>query len=73
MDFGEDWSREHIDIMIERGPHQSANGEKSVRQLRQETEYKVKHKYARIVKWGDIKNDIPNKLKISPVAMIVHK
>ena len=34
---------------------------KAVRQLCQETEDKVKHQYARAVKWGDIKNDIPPK------------
>ena len=34
---------------------------------------KVNHKYAIIVKWGDIKNEIPKKLKISPVAIIPHK
>ena len=31
------------------------------------------HKYARVLKWGDIKDSIPTKLKISPVAMIPHK
>ena len=44
-----------------------------MRQLRQETEDKIKHNYARVVKWGDIKNDLPPKLKISPVAMIPQK
>ena len=67
MDCGKDWSGEHIELIIERGPHSSANWKKAVRQLRQETEDKVKHKYAIIVKYGDIKNDIPKKLKISPV------
>ena len=62
-----------MDLMLERGPHRSANGKKAVRQLLQETEDKVKHQYARVVKWGDIKNDIPPKLKISHVAMIPHK
>ena len=44
-----------------------------MRQLRQETEDKIKHNYARVVQWGDIKNNLPAKLKISPVAMIPHK
>ena len=59
--------------MLERVPRQSANRKKAVSQLHQETEDKVKHQYACVVKWGDIKNDIPPKLKISPVAMIPHK
>ena len=33
----------------------------------------MKHKYAMIIKGGDTKNDIPKKLKISPVEMIPHK
>ena len=73
VEFGKEWSHEHIELMLERGPHQLANGKKAMRQLRQETEDKVKHKHAIIVKWGDIKNYIPKKLKISLVAIIVHK
>ena len=49
VDCGKDCSRENMEIMLEIGPHRSANGEKSVHQLCQETEDKVKHKYAIIV------------------------
>ena len=73
LDCGKDWSRKNIELMLEREPHWSANGKNAVCQLRQETEDKVKHKYARIVKWGDIKNELPKKLNILPVAMIPHK
>ena len=59
--------------MINRGAHRSALGKQSVRQLRQETNDKIVHKYARVLKWGDIKDNIPTKLKTSPVAMIPHK
>ena len=45
----------------------------AITQLREETAEKIKHGYARIVKWADIKHNIPKKLKISPVAMIPHK
>ena len=62
-----------MELVLERGPHRSANGKKAVRQLHHETEDKVKHQYARVGKWGDTKNDIPPKLKTSPVAMIPHK
>ena len=41
--------------------------------LRQDTADKITHKYVRVVRWGDIKYEIPPKLKISPVAMIPHK
>ena len=73
LDCGKYWSCENIEVMPKRGPHRSANRKKAVRQLRQETEDKAKHKYAIIVKWGYKKNDIPKKLKMSPVAMIPHK
>ena len=73
VDCGADWTAEHIELMLERGPHRSATGKAAVRQLRKETEDKIKHNYARVVKWGDIKKNPPKKLKFSPVAMIPHK
>ena len=59
--------------MINRGAHRSALGKQSVRQLRQETNDKIVHKYSRVLKWVDIKDNIPTKLKNLPVAMIPHK
>jgi hypothetical protein len=70
---GPDWSEEKILKLLRRGPHRSAKLKAAVRQLRQETQEKIKHGYARVVKWGDICRNIPKKLKISPVAMIPHK
>ena len=58
---------------MERGPHQSAEGKAATIQLWEETADKVKQGYARVVKWKEIKNNMPKKLKISPVAMIPHK
>jgi hypothetical protein len=72
-DCGPDWSLEKIVTLMKRGPHRSSKKKDAVRQLRKETEEKITNKYARIVRWGDIKHDIPKKLKISPVAMIPHK
>ena len=34
---------------------------------------KIKDRYARVVKWVTIKDNIPKKLKLLPVAMIPHK
>ena len=73
MDCGDNWSHEHIVRMLCRGPHRSALSKKATQQLRQETLEKVQHKYARIVRWKDIKDILPPSLKISPVAMIPHK
>ena len=73
LDCGDDWTQEHIELMLQRGTHRSAFAKKAVRQLCQETADKITHKYTRMVKWGEIKTKIPKKLKISPVAMIPHK
>ena len=59
--------------MLQRGPHRLALTKKSRRQLCQETADKIMHKYARVVKWGDIKDNIPPKLKMSPVEIIPYK
>ena len=60
VDCGKDWTAEHIELMLERGLRCSATGKKAVRQLRQETEDKIKHNYSRVEKWGDIKNNLPS-------------
>jgi hypothetical protein len=73
VDCGPDWTLEHILIALKRGPHVSAKAKQATNQLHIETADKIKHGYARIVKWGDIKNKVPKKLKISPIAMIPHK
>jgi hypothetical protein len=72
-DCGPDWSKEKILLLLEKGPHNSAMKKDAIRQLWKETEEKVKCGHARIVHWRDIQNKIPKKLKISPVAMILHK
>ena len=73
VDCGENWSLDHILKMLKRGPHQSAYAPGAIEQLRQETQDKIKQGYARIVKWKDIKDNLPPTLKISPMAMIPHK
>ena len=45
----------------------------AVRQLRQETTEIIAQGYAQVVRWRDIKNNTPKKLKLSPAAMIPHK
>ena len=43
VDCGKNWTRKHMELVLERGPHRSANGKKDVRQLHPEIEDKVKH------------------------------
>ena len=73
VDCGPDWSCEQIMLLLRRGPHKSANSKEAINQLREETINKVNHGVAKIVKWVNIKNKIPPRLKILPVAMILHK
>ncbi len=73
VDCGEDWTLEHIELMLRRGPHKSSKAPDAIQVLREETADKIKHGYARTVRWGDIKKNWPKRLKISPIAMIPHK
>ena len=73
VDCGPDWTREKIELLLQRAPHRSALSPNTLSQLREETVAKCEQGYARVVRWGDIKHKPPRKLKISPVAMIPHK
>ena len=73
VDCGPDWSSDQIKALLIRGPHKSALSKKAISFLRNETADKVSEKYAKIVTWGEIKDNIPQRLKISPVAMVPHK
>jgi hypothetical protein len=73
VNCGPDWSLKQILLLLKRGPHISALKHDAKIQLINETKEKVAHGYARVVRWKDIKNNIPPKLKISPIAMIPHK
>ena len=70
---GPNWKQEHIEAAILKGPHSSATDPQALIALHEETAEKVKNGYATVVRYGDIKDKIPPKLKISPVAMIPHK
>jgi hypothetical protein len=72
-DCGPDWTTEHIIQAIRRGAHPTAKKPEARRYLISQTMTKVNENFAKIVKWRDIKNNIPPKLKISPIAMIPHK
>jgi hypothetical protein len=73
VDCGENWTTDHIVAALQRGPHISAHSKEAKRCLLFETEQKVKEGFAKTIRWGDIKENIPPNLKISPIAMIPHK
>ena len=54
VDCGNNWTEDHIVLMLQQGPHQSALCKKVVAQLRQETQEKIEQGYAQVIQWGDI-------------------
>ena len=72
VDCGPDWTPEHIEAAICRGVHPSADSKEALEALHAETDKKVKNRYSKVLRYGDIKG-LYKKLKISPVAMIPHK
>ena len=72
-DCGKAWDKAQIVAAIKRGPHTAANSPEAATFLHAEVADKVKSGYAKVVRWGDIKNKIPPNLKISPVALVPHK
>jgi hypothetical protein len=72
-DCGPQWSKTHIMAAITRGSHPTAKKTEARCYLINQMLDKVKENFAKITRWGDIKDDIPPNLKISPIAMIPHK
>ena len=73
VDTGPDWTKEQIEAALERGPHKSAFLPGAAEFLIQETKEKAANSYAKVVRYGDIKNNLPKNFKISPISMIPHK
>ena len=70
---GKPWSVAQMAAAIARGPHASALIPAASKQLDDEVNEKVRAGQARLVRWNDIKDNPPQQLKISPVAMVPHK
>jgi len=70
---GEPWSKEHLEVAIQRGPHILAKSLEVVACLRQAAFKKVEQGEAEIIRWDDIKDALHKNLKISPLAAVPHK
>jgi len=73
VDCGLSWTAEHLEAAVLRGPHISAKSAEAARCLREEAMEKVAQGEAEIIKWDDIKANPHPKLKISPLAAVLHK
>ena len=70
---GQPWTKAQMQEAIDRGPHVSALEQDAIEQLAEELKQKVKIGQAELVLWDSIKDNPPEQLKISPIAMIPHK
>ena len=73
VDCGPDWTMTQINAALEYGAHPTAIDPVANQCLMDETKGKVDKGFARVIRWGDIKDNPPPKFKLSPVAMIPHK
>ena len=67
------WTKEMVIAALKRGNHISAKDPEAREYLIKEVERKVAEGYQIVVRWGDIKDDLPENIKLSPVACIPHK
>ena len=72
VDCGPDWSKERIEAAVQKGPSTTAKDPHAAMCCMEEAMQKVKEGHCKIVKWNDIKDNIPAKLKVSPIAAIPH-
>ena len=72
-EYREDWAVGHIEAALSQGPHPSADAEDAMKELHNDTKEKVSNGYSKVIRYRELKKNLPEKLKISPVAMIPHK
>jgi hypothetical protein len=70
VDCGAEWSREAIDLAIERGSHPTARAADAVALVHEDVAYQVKAGFTEVVYWDEIKDNLPKNFKVSPVAVI---
>ena len=73
VDCGPHWTKQQIEETLQYGAHPSAKKAAAREYLVSETNAKVQEGFAKLVRYGDIKSNLPPKLKLSPVAMVPHK
>jgi hypothetical protein len=62
-----------LEKAIQRGAHPSATTPQAAAALHREVQEKVAQGYARLIPWEDLKRNLPNNIRISPIAAIPHK
>ena len=70
VNSGRNWMVDEMQAATNKGSHSSAMDPAAIKQAKEEFDKKIKRWQARVVVWDDIKKKPPEKLKISPFAMI---
>jgi hypothetical protein len=70
VDCGTEWSRESIDLAVQRGPHPTTRAPDAVALVHEDIEYQVKASFTEVVFWDEIFNDLPAHFKVALVAVI---
>ena len=70
---GDDWGLDLLDEAVRHGAHPSALDPIAAAALITETMRKVDEGFARIIPWKVLRDQLPAKLKVSPIAAIPHK
>ena len=73
VDCGPDWTPAQIEAALQYGAHLLARTGNALDCLVQEAREKEKDGFVKIITRGSIKDKIPQKLKLSPIAMIPHE
>jgi hypothetical protein len=73
VDCGYPWSRQVIEESIKRSNHVSATTKEAIDLIKSDVDYQIKAGFAKLIPWETIKDDPPENLKISPVAVIFYK
>ena len=62
-----------MEAAVTKVPHSPALKDDEISQIQVEAREELAQGFATIVRWDDIKQNPPSNLKISPLAMILHK
>jgi hypothetical protein len=64
---------EVLEFAVQQGAHPSAKKSAAALELRKETLEKVAQGRAQLVKWEELRHNLPPDIRISPIAAIPHK
>ena len=73
VNCGPNWFHDQIMEVLRYGAHPSAQHGEALKCLEAEAMEKEREGFVHISKWKDLKEKIPPKFKLSPIAMILHK